>query len=162
MPRCLQRAVRPISLPLVALLTSAAVLTVGAGITGASPAAASGRAPLHLDRGTYYRSASAVTRPPVVKARSWAVADLDTGAVLATHDRHAKLPQASTIKLLTAITAADRVPANPTHRVTSAEAHTTCTCAGLVVGQRYTRTALLAGMLLPSGNDAAEAMAGSD
>jgi len=69
---------------------------------------------------------------------------------------------ASTIKLLSAVTAARTVMALPDHRVTRREAHPdSCTCAGLKPGRRYTRRALLAGMLLPSGNDAAEALAGS-
>ncbi|MDX6301392.1 MAG: hypothetical protein QOF53_2606 [Nocardioidaceae bacterium] len=121
------------------------------------------RPTLHLVNGTYYRSSRPVSAPPVMKARAWAVADLDSGRIIATHGRHNRLPQASTIKLLTAVTAADRVPRLPSHRITQAEAHPQyCTCAGLVPGERYTRKALLAGMLLPSGNDAAEAIAGSD
>lgn len=113
-------------------------------------------------RRTRFRGIGAVSSPPRVRARAWAVADLDTGQILAVHRHRAYLPQASTIKLLTAVTAADTVPAHPTHRVTRSEAHPQfCTCAGLKVGSRYSRTALLAGMLLPSGNDAALALAGS-
>jgi D-alanyl-D-alanine carboxypeptidase (penicillin-binding protein 5/6) len=117
---------------------------------------------LRLVNGTYFRTASRVTPPPIVKARAWAVADMVSGRIIAAHGRHNQLPQASTIKLLTAVTAADTVAVLPAHRVTYAEAHPQfCTCAGLVVGSRYTRMSLLAGMLLPSGNDAAEALAGS-
>ncbi|GAA2150274.1 hypothetical protein GCM10009844_31030 [Nocardioides koreensis] len=95
--------------------------------------------------------------------RAWAIADMDTGVLLAVHHHRRWLPQASTIKLLTAVTAADRVPAMPQHRITRAEAHPQfCTCAGLRVGRRYSRAASLTGLLLPSGNDAAEALAGSD
>ncbi len=113
-------------------------------------------------RRTTFRPAGEFTKPPRLRARSWVVADLDTGRILAAHDRHRHLPQASTIKLLTAVTAAATVRRFPRHRVTKAEAHPQyCTCAGLKVGARYTRRALLAGMLLPSGNDAAEALAGS-
>jgi D-alanyl-D-alanine carboxypeptidase (penicillin-binding protein 5/6) len=125
--------------------------------TGATPTAT-----LRLVNGSYFRTAAAVTTPPVVNARAWAVADMDTGRVIAAHSRHEELPQASTIKLLTAVVAAETVAASPTHKVTYAEAHPQyCTCAGLTVGARYTREALMAGMLLPSGNDAAEALAGS-
>lgn len=113
-------------------------------------------------RGTSYRTAGQVSTPPHVRARSWAVADLDTGRVIAVHRHRAHLPQASTIKLLTAVTAADTVVPYPAHRVTWSEAHPQyCTCAGLKVGRRYSRTALMAGMLLPSGNDAALALAGA-
>lgn len=111
---------------------------------------------------THFRAAGQVSAPPRVRMRSWVVADADTGRILGAHWRNRKLPQASTIKLLTALTAADRVARFPRHRITRAEAHITCTCAGLVVGRRYSRGALMGGMLVPSGNDAAEALAGSD
>ncbi len=147
----------------VALLTAAAAVALAAPATATTATARTSTAVPHVVNGTHYRSAGVVTRPPTVKANAWAVVDMDTGRVIGAHDRHAWLPQASTIKLLTAITAADRVPALPRHRVTWAEAHPQyCTCAGLVVGRRYARKALMAGMLLPSGNDAAEALAGSD
>ena len=113
--------------------------------------------------GSTFRAVGTVTAPPKVKMRSWAVADMDTGQLLAVHRYRRHLPQASTIKLLTATTAAARVPSVPQHRITRREAHPRyCTCVGLKVGRRYTRAALLTGMLLPSGNDAAEALAGSD
>lgn len=99
--------------------------------------------------------------PPVVKMRSWVVVDLDTGTILGKHDHRRRLPQASTIKLLTGMTALRTVRARPKHRVTRYEAGQICSCAGLRPGRRYTRNALLKGMLLPSGNDAAEALAGS-
>ncbi|MGZ4491897.1 MAG: D-alanyl-D-alanine carboxypeptidase family protein [Nocardioidaceae bacterium] len=111
---------------------------------------------------TMYRAAGRVTAPPRLRARAWAVADLKTGRILAVHHHRRYLPQASTIKLLTAVTASRTVPVLPRHRVTWGEAHPQyCTCAGLKVGARYTRKALMAGMLLPSGNDAALALAGA-
>ena len=164
---------RRLTLTVAALVTStAAALALPGPSASASPAAlpagsalsavAPALPPLQLARHTYYRPSGRVPLPPAVTARSWVVADMDTGAILGTHLRHNEFPQASTIKLLTALTAADTVAATPTHRISRSEAHpASCTCAGLVTGQRYTRTALLAGMLLPSGNDAAEALAGS-
>ncbi len=102
-----------------------------------------------------------VTLPPRVRGRSWVVVDLDTGRILGKYRSRARLPQASTMKLLTAVTAARTVPVGTAHRVTRFEARQTCSCAGLRPGYRYARDTLLAGMLLPSGNDAAEAVAGS-
>ena len=126
------------------------------------PRPASDPAPVTVANGTRYRATGRVSAPPAVSARSWVAVDMATGNVLADHRRTAHLPQASTIKLLTALTAAETVPASPSHEVTYDEAHPDwCTCAGLEVGRTYTREALLAGMLLPSGNDAAEALAGS-
>jgi D-alanyl-D-alanine carboxypeptidase (penicillin-binding protein 5/6) len=99
--------------------------------------------------------------PPPTKARAWVVFDVDTGAVLGAHRAHRPLPQASTIKLLSALVAAETVPVGVQHRVTRFESQQLCSCAGLRVGRAYTRYSMLAGMLLPSGNDAAEALAGS-
>jgi D-alanyl-D-alanine carboxypeptidase (penicillin-binding protein 5/6) len=99
--------------------------------------------------------------PPPTKARAWVVFDVDTGAVLGAHRAHQHLPQASTIKLLSALVAAETVPVDVQHRVTRFESQQLCSCAGLRVGRAYTRYSMLAGMLLPSGNDAAEALAGS-
>lgn len=177
----LRRASRPTSASLAAatILTGLVVTLTAAG-DQATPAAASATStgpaqarqtavPAQVVRRTRFRPAvtdtgapAKVSKPPKLRARSWVVADLDTGRILATHAPHRRLPQASTIKLLTAVTAAQTVRPRPAHRVTRAEAHPQfCTCVGLKVGRRYTRTALMAGMLLPSGNDAAEALAGS-
>jgi D-alanyl-D-alanine carboxypeptidase (penicillin-binding protein 5/6) len=89
------------------------------------------------------------------------VVDLDTGRVLGRHRAQRRLPQASTMKLLTAITATRTISPEARHRVTRYEASQICSCAGLKKGRYYSRNTLLAGMLLPSGNDAAEAVAGA-
>ncbi len=102
-----------------------------------------------------------VTVPPRVRARSWVVVDLGTGRLLGKHNARKPLPQASTMKLLTAVTAARAVDRSVPHKVTRSEAHQICTCAGLAPGHYYTFQTLMEGMLLPSGNDAAEALAGS-
>jgi len=116
----------------------------------------------HRIHGTRFRSDGKVTAPPKVTMRAWAIADMDTGTILAVHAYRQHLPEASTLKLLTAVTASFRVPAR-SHQVSYAEAHPAyCTCAGLIPGKWYRRSALLTGMLLPSGNDAAEAIAGAD
>ncbi len=110
---------------------------------------------------TVFRPQSSVALPPRVRARAWVVVDLDTGAVLGRHRMRAELPAASTMKLLTAVTAVRTAPDHPAHRVNRFEARQPCTCAGLRRGRYYGFTVLLEGMLLPSGNDAAEAIAGS-
>jgi serine-type D-Ala-D-Ala carboxypeptidase (penicillin-binding protein 5/6) len=127
----------------------------------AAAPAADGATTLNVN-GTRFRPEGPVTDPPRVRARSWVVADLDRGLLLGVHRSNGHLPMASTIKLLSAVTAARTVARYPDHKVTRREAHPAyCSCAGLKVGRRYTRHALLAGLLLPSGNDAAEALAGS-
>lgn len=117
---------------------------------------------VYIANGTTFRPARAEVRvPPRVRARSWVVVDLDTGRLLGKHQARRKLPQASTIKLLTALTAIRTIEPDARHRVTRFEARQTCSCAGVERGRVYRRNTLLAGMLLPSGNDAAEAVAGS-
>jgi D-alanyl-D-alanine carboxypeptidase (penicillin-binding protein 5/6) len=110
---------------------------------------------------TQFRPGATVVLPPRVRARSWVVVDLDSGRLLGKHRARAKLPQASTIKLLTALTATRTVRPGARHRVTRYETSQVCSCAGLRRGRVYARDTLIAGMLLPSGNDAAEAVAGS-
>jgi D-alanyl-D-alanine carboxypeptidase (penicillin-binding protein 5/6) len=102
-----------------------------------------------------------VELPPRVRARAWVVVDLDTGRLLGKHRPRAHLPQASTIKLLTAITATRTIPERARHRVTRFEKSQVCTCSRLRRGRTYGRDALVTAMLLPSANDAAEAVAGA-
>ena len=112
-------------------------------------------------RRTTYRALRALSDPPRVRAKGWAVADLDTGEILAVHRPRTGRPPASTLKLLAALTAVKTVPADRPHRVTRAEARATCVCVGLRPGRRYTRSSLLDALLLPSANDAAQAIAGA-
>lgn len=104
---------------------------------------------------------TSVALPPRIRGKAWVVVDLDTGRLLGKYRARARLPQASTIKLLTAVTATGTIRPSTKHRVTRFETRQTCSCAGLVRGRWYRRNALLKGMLLESGNDAAEAVAGS-
>lgn len=117
---------------------------------------------VYVANGTEFRpAATSVAIPPRVRARSWVVVDLDTGRLLGKHQARARLPQASTMKLLTALTATRTIEPTARHRVTKFETSQVCSCAGVERGRVYRRDTLLAGMLLPSGNDAAEAVAGS-
>jgi D-alanyl-D-alanine carboxypeptidase (penicillin-binding protein 5/6) len=98
--------------------------------------------------------AGAVTAPDG-PAQSWIVADMDTGAILAGKNPTAVSAPASTIKVLLAMTVLDHL--NPNNFARAAPVHTQveCSCVGLVPGQTYTTTQLLAAILMVSGNDAA-------
>lgn len=120
-----------------------------------------GRTRYVANRTVFRPRRTSVALPPRVRGKAWVVVDLDTGRLLGKHRARARLPQASTIKLLTAVTATRTIRPSTTHRVTRFEAGQTCSCAGLVKGRWYRRNALLKGMLLESANDAAEAVAGS-
>ena len=97
--------------------------------------------------------------PDGITAASWLVADLDSGEVLAAENPHARHRPASTIKLLTALVAGERLPPDRAVTGTQADADTEGSRAGIGPGGRYTVAQLLAGLLLTSGNDTAQALA---
>ena len=97
--------------------------------------------------------------PAGISATSWLVADANSGEVLAARSPHARHRPASTIKLLTALLAAERLPLNRIVVATQADADQEGSKAGLGPGGRYTVRQLLTGLLLVSGNDTAHALA---
>jgi serine-type D-Ala-D-Ala carboxypeptidase (penicillin-binding protein 5/6) len=110
--------------------------------------------------------AAAMERPPKIAARAWALIDARTGAVLASHAAHRSLPIASTTKMMTAYVALHDLPldrvvrAGPYHPIYGES------LLELRTGQRVSVRDLLYGLILRSGNDAANdlalAAAGSD
>ncbi|MGN7781069.1 D-alanyl-D-alanine carboxypeptidase family protein [Mycolicibacterium sp. 22603] len=92
-------------------------------------------------------------------AQAWVVADLDSGAVLAARDEYARHPPASTIKVLLALVALDELPLDATVVADQADTEVECNCAGVAPGVTYTVRQLLEGLLLESGNDAANTLA---
>lgn len=101
------------------------------------------------------------TLGPSLSAESYVVIDVGTGAVLAAQNPSAIRPVASLTKLLTALTVAQRV--DPEEVVTvsprAARAGRLGADMDLVPGERLTVRDLLAGLLVPSANDAAVALA---
>ena len=101
-----------------------------------------------------------VARPPAdITARSWIVVDLDTGDVVGARDPHGRYQPASILKLLTTVTLLPLLPGNRRVVVSKSSAQTEGSHAGLVPGGTYTIDQLFHGLLLVSGNDAAEALA---
>jgi D-alanyl-D-alanine carboxypeptidase (penicillin-binding protein 5/6) len=95
-------------------------------------------------------------RPP----RSGLLFDVDTGRVLWRHRPTRVLPIASLTKMMTALVVVDRLPARATARITAEALAYTGSGVGLLPrGKRVSVRALLHGLLLPSGNDAAIALA---
>jgi serine-type D-Ala-D-Ala carboxypeptidase (penicillin-binding protein 5/6) len=92
-------------------------------------------------------------------ARAWLLADMDTGKILAGKDPYGLYAPASTIKVLLAMVVLDQLPPNAAVRATAAHTRVECSCVGLVPGQVYTAHQLLAGLLMVSGNDAANLLA---
>ncbi len=96
---------------------------------------------------------------PVVGAASWVLADLDSGAVLAATAPHARHRPASTLKVLNALVV--RRNLNPDEVIDGEAADVVIdgSKAGIGPGGHYTVRVLLDGLLLNSGNDAAQALA---
>jgi serine-type D-Ala-D-Ala carboxypeptidase (penicillin-binding protein 5/6) len=96
---------------------------------------------------------------PEVSAASWVLADLDTGAVLAARAPHARHRPASTLKVLTALVALRRLDPDAVVAGTAEDQAIEGSKAGIGPGGQYTVRQLLAGLLLNSGNDTAQALA---
>ncbi|MBW0014154.1 D-alanyl-D-alanine carboxypeptidase family protein [Mycobacterium sp.] len=92
-------------------------------------------------------------------AQTWIVADLDSGQVLAGRDQNVPHPPASTIKVLLALVALDQLSLDSTVVADAADADVECNCVGIKPGRTYTARQLLDGLLLVSGNDAANTLA---
>lgn len=137
---------------------------------GAAPALAQGQGqaitpvggPLLKGSGVVERAlAGAPALPTDLTSSSWLVADLDTGEVLAAKAPHARYLPASTLKTLTAVTLIPRLDPNQLVKCTYNDAVVDGSKVGLVPGMSYTVRKLLTAMLVVSGNDAADALAGA-
>jgi D-alanyl-D-alanine carboxypeptidase len=92
--------------------------------------------------------------------RSGLLFDLDTGAVLWRRDPNRVLPIASLTKMMTALIVVDRAPPDAKVRVTKEALAYKGSGVGLLPkGKRVKLETMLNGLLLPSGNDAAIALA---
>ena len=96
---------------------------------------------------------------PEGPAEAWVVADMDSGEVLAARDEYGRYAPASTIKVLLALTVLDELPLDATVVANVPDTVVECNCAGVAPGQTYTTRQLLEGLLLVSGNDAANTLA---
>ncbi|MFC3738009.1 D-alanyl-D-alanine carboxypeptidase family protein [Paractinoplanes deccanensis] len=102
-----------------------------------------------------------VRQPPAVTATTWMVADLDTGEVLGGCGPHVYQTPASVQKTLLAATAIDKL--DPAQKITvvpsDLDIEPGSSAVGLVAGGTYPISTLWLGLLLNSGNDAANALA---
>ncbi len=92
-------------------------------------------------------------------AQTWLVADMDSGQVLAARDQNVQHPPASTIKVLLALVVLDELNLDSTVVADAADTQVECNCVGIKAGRSYTARQLLDGLLLVSGNDAANTLA---
>jgi D-alanyl-D-alanine carboxypeptidase (penicillin-binding protein 5/6) len=100
--------------------------------------------------------------PGDVSALSWLVADADTGEVLAAHNAHRRMPPASTLKTLFALTVLPSLPAGTRHTVKRAELKGVgegSSLVGVKENHSYRVADLWRGVFLSSGNDAVHVLA---
>src|ERR1700748_2257108 len=92
-------------------------------------------------------------------AQTWLVADAHSGQGLAPRHETLRHPPASTIKVLLALVALDELSLDSTVVADPADSQVECNCVGVKAGRTYTTRQLLDGLLLVSGNDAANTLA---
>ncbi len=96
---------------------------------------------------------------PRLRVMSWVLVDLDSGEVLAGKDWRVQRAPASTLKTLTALALAPRLNWDSRYRATVDDAEQIGSEVGLHAGSTYSVRDLMHGLLMPSGNDAAMALA---
>lgn len=108
--------------------------------------------------GTQVNLAGGVPTPPEdLSARSWIVADAESGEVLAAHNAHWRLAPASTLKMLFADTLLPKWPGATEHTVEPSDLAGIgpgSSMVGIREDETYTVHDLWLGVFLPSGNDA--------
>jgi len=102
--------------------------------------------------------AQGVVPAPVLSARSAIVVDAE-GHILFQRDAEKPLPNASTTKVLTALTVLDAVPLEDVVTISASASRMPPSRMGVRAGERYTVLELLYAMLLMSANDASVALA---
>lgn len=148
----------------------------GRGAPGAAPATAADGA-----RGSAVRLADSADDPPTPQPRGWGripaesgelaltfrrpprsglLVDAGSGRVLWRRAAERRLPIASMTKMMTALLVAERTrPREPVRITPQAVAYTGSGVGVLPLGRRVQAETLLYGLMLPSGNDAAIALA---
>jgi D-alanyl-D-alanine carboxypeptidase (penicillin-binding protein 5/6) len=143
----------------------AALVCLAAGVApawAAKPLVEPVGGPLLTGHGVVVRPLpGAPSLPTNTTASAWLVADLDTGQVLAAKAPHEKYLPASTLKTLTAVTLIPRLDPHQMVKATYRDASVDGSKVGLVPGMSYSVRKLLTAMLVVSGNDAADALAGA-
>ncbi|WP_418955533.1 D-alanyl-D-alanine carboxypeptidase family protein [Streptomyces tritici] len=149
------------------VLALQAPAALAATVTEPTPPPRSSVDPTELYRpGTHVRRLpGAPALPDGVSALAWVVADARTGEVLAARDAHRRLPPASTMKALFALTALPRLRADLRHKVTEEELDgigAGSSLVGVQPGHTYKVSDLWNGVFLSSGNDAVRVLAALD
>lgn len=94
-----------------------------------------------------------------ISAQAYVLMEADTGKIMLEHNMDNRMPMASTTKIMTALLALEYHDIDKPFTVDSDAIHVEGSSMGLVEGDVVTLRALSYGMLLESGNDAANATA---
>jgi D-alanyl-D-alanine carboxypeptidase (penicillin-binding protein 5/6) len=97
--------------------------------------------------------------PPAMPGASFLLADMDTGQILVARAPHATHLPASTMKMLTALTLIPLLNPNTSIMVKQEDVNVDGTHVGILPGTAYSVGTLMRGLLMASGNDAADALA---
>ncbi len=150
----------------VAVLAAAALVSVSVALTGPATASPIAQVGPQGSTTTSVRADAPVVSPrsgatavPDIGTEGWVLADLDTGEILAMRNPDTRLRPASTLKLLTTLTVAPRLNPQQPYRAVKADETAEGNRVVLYEGLTYTVEDLIHAMLLPSANDAAEAVA---
>ena len=101
----------------------------------------------------------AAAAPASPEPLAWIVVDADTGKVLAAKDPHTALPPASTAKIMTALTAVERLAPDALVPVSELAASQPASKMTMLPGEQWPLAQVLASVLMVSANDAAYALA---
>ena len=167
--RALTGAAVVVALLLVVVVVSSLTSTGRRAAAHAAPAAAApaaparsplglvlGTPPLHLTHARAPAVGGGLSTPP----RGGILVDLDDGRVLWSHNDRVRMPIASLTKMMTALLVVEHTTPTARVLVTREAVDQPGSKVGLLPrGRRVPVRALLAGLLLPSGNDAAIALA---
>jgi D-alanyl-D-alanine carboxypeptidase len=96
---------------------------------------------------------------PEVAAKAAILVDIDTGQILLEHNARARLPMASTTKIMTALLALEQGDLDAVVTVPAEALHVGESSMFLQAGEQLTLRDLLYGLLMVSGNDAAMTIA---
>lgn len=94
-----------------------------------------------------------------ISAKAYAVINAKTGTVLASNNQNEKLPMASTTKIMTGLILAEQKDLYKTVTVTDEMVRVEGSSMGLLPGDKVSYHDLLYGLMLASGNDAANTVA---
>jgi D-alanyl-D-alanine carboxypeptidase (penicillin-binding protein 5/6) len=159
--RGLARAVREFGFALALLALSVTIAGVTVARYAAAPQTPSPPTAMPSPTAPPTPTPSPTPTPPPVSAQAVLVVDLTTERVLFERESQRPLPPASTLKLLTALTVKDILSSEEVVTVQPEDVVDPVleSSMGLAAGDTITVHDLLIGLLLPSGNDAARALA---